>query len=68
MIMQEARRAHHAFVEGLPGQSVPLHQARKSAPVTPKAAHSVAVAKPRISERKTAAISSENGQQLGATA
>ncbi len=64
MIMQVRRVALITLSEKVCQVSVPLHQARKSAPVTPHAAHSVAVAKPRISEKKTAAISSSTGISL----
>jgi hypothetical protein len=42
--------------------SVPDHQARASAPVTPHAAHSVAVAQPRISDRKMSRMSRMQGR------
>src|SRR4051794_41325371 len=53
MIMQVSRVALMTLSKKLARLRVPLHQASPSAPVTPQAAHSVAVAKPKMSEKNT---------------
>src|SRR5882724_1151496 len=64
MIMQERRVALIKLSKKDLRLSVPLHQASSSAPATPQAAHSVAVAKPSTSERNTVRMSSTHGMSL----
>jgi len=64
MIMQVRRVALMILSKKVVRVSVPLHHASSSAPLTPQAAHSVAVAKPSTSERKTARIRSRHGASL----
>jgi hypothetical protein len=52
MIMQVSRVAPITLSQKRLAISVPLHQASSSAPRTPHAAHSVAVAQPRISDEE----------------
>jgi len=61
MIMQVRRVALIMLSRKFFRVSVPLHHASSNAPETPQAAHSVAVAKPSTSERKTARINSRQG-------
>src|SRR5438876_12358309 len=61
MIMQVSRVALITLSMKFLRVSVPLHHASSSAPDTPQAAHSVAVAKPSTSDRNTARISNRHG-------
>ena len=64
MIMQVSRVALITLWKNVSRLSVPLHHASSSAPVTPHAAHSVAVAKPSTSEKNTARMSSRQGMSF----
>ena len=64
MIMQVSRVAPMTLVQKLSQVSAPDHQAMSSAPSAPQAAHSVAVAQPISSTKKTSAISSMQGMRL----
>ena len=64
MIMQVSRVALITLSRNVLRLSVPLHHASSSAPLTPQAAHSVAVAKPSTSEKNTPRISSRHGMSL----
>ncbi len=61
MIMQVSRVAPITLCQNDDGLSMPCHQAMASEPSTPQAAHSVAVAQPISSDRKTSTISSITG-------
>src|SRR6476620_2806026 len=64
MIMQVMRVVPITLCQNESQLRVPDHQAMASEPATPQAAHSVAVAQPRRSDRKTRAINSRHGIRL----
>src|SRR3954454_9769438 len=64
MIMQVRRVALIKLSIKFLRVSVPLHHARRNAPETPHAAHSVAVAKPSTSEKNTARMSRRQGMSF----
>ena len=64
MIMQVRRVALITLSKKVLRLSVPLHHASSSAPETPHAAHSVAVAKPSISEKKHREDQQQAGNEL----
>src|SRR3954465_7976002 len=64
MIMHVRRVALMTLSRNVSRVRVPLHRASSSAPMTPQAAHSVAVASPRMSEKKTVRISRRQGKSF----
>ena len=64
MIMQVIRVVPITLCQKASFVSEPDHQAMPKEPSTPQAAHSVAVAQPSSSDRKTSAISSMQGMRL----
>src|SRR5262245_36135074 len=64
MIMQVSRVVPMMLVQKLCQLSAPDHQAIASAPNTPQAAHSVAVAQPSSNTTNTSTISSVHGIRL----
>ncbi len=65
MIMQLSRVALITLWKNASRVSVPLHHARMSAPETPQAAHSVAVAKPSTSDEEHREDQQQAGNELG---
>src|SRR5262245_56169475 len=64
MIMQVTRVAPITLCQNDAHDSMPCHQAMANEPSTPQAAHSVAVAQPKSSDRNTSVISSRQGMRL----
>src|ERR687894_1209437 len=64
MIMAVRRVEPMTLAQSESQVSDPDHQAMASDPVTPQAAHSVAVAQPNRSEAKTSAMSKRQGMRL----
>src|SRR5262245_1610161 len=64
MIMHVNRVVPITLVQKLSQVSAPDHQAMPNAPSTPQAAHSVAVAHPRIRTMKPSAMRREHGMRL----